>query len=1296
MHLVACSRLINAGSAAYLRSYLGDSITTDIEGNPRRYNSTPADIGAYEAQRDARATNPSVSPLNTLLYYCSGSNTSVTVNGTGNNSYQWTLLDSIGRRLPITDDSVLMGTGTNTLAFKNPPLSYNGLSYALVATDLNGCRGYANITLNVFKERIYVDSSKVNGLNNGTSWANAYTSLTSALANAAINPTCHTEIWVAKGTYYPTTNTNRSATFTWPKNVGIFGGFRGVTTDTALSSRDYINNQTILSGDIGTKGNTGDNSYVVVTSATNITNTSTLDGFTITGGNGGYVGQNGAGMVLTGPGKVFNCNFVSNTAAQYGGAAWVQGDGVFYNCNFYYNTADYSYATIYITGGRPRIVNCNFKANQCFPENGGCLIGIETASPYIYNCVISGNKLGSGAGICAGNGSDVFVGSTTIAGNAIERPFVGATVSAAGILGDPSSSFNIANCIIWGNTANGEINSSKQIDIHNATVINSDFQTDSVFAGDYNYNTDPLFVDMTDAALAPTMQGNLSLQSCSYLIDKGDGSYSMLGQLDVAGNTRIYNNRIDIGAYEIQSVAQTPINAPASTVRDTAVCAGQDAVFSLPAGIVGTFTWQVNTGNGYTDITSGGLYSGYNTNSLRVANTTAAVNGARYRCKVASANGCYFVSQIGKLTVKPMPSLVIGNLQDGYCIDHSGQITLNAIIDGFNYYNHEATFWGRGLVLPTADFVPVYAGLGPDTLYMAYTNSAGCSDTVYRIVTVSNRPDVNATGYQPQICRGDTVRINMPAAVSYHWSTGDTTQMLSVGNSGTYAVTLSNGGVCTASNSYTITVNDYPTKPYITTSGATNICTGLNQNVTLVANGGAGNYLWSNGSTATQLVINENNVGAYTVSSYSQSPSCRVASDTITIGVYSPPSAQVTYTGPADLCGRDSAVLNVAPSLSYIWSTGQTSSTIKTSGGSYSVTVTDAHSCTASGSITVNNSGRTIASIYAPNGLDGCNGNGVVIFEAAGNNNIFYPVYNWYRVGSPDSLVDDHANGINTAVSGTYYVVIQTNEGCVDTSAPVTITVTPQVTVTLSPPPGSDICAGSIITANYFPGFAYRWYAYEVGVGRIELGQDTAYKKATKTPGNLWLELVDTISGCLYQQPYNNYTFTSAYSGYSGNVCANGFAMVAAAPASNTRAFNGYLWSNGDTNQETPVYAPGAYTVTLSFAGCDVVDTVVVPTVPVNATNVLSVTNNNGCLGSRLDFSAATTFGGTHPHYVWLVNGQNVGAADTSVYNSTTLQDGDTVRCLLISDHPCALIDSIYSNSQVVHLTGTVTPTATI
>ncbi len=78
-----------------------------------------------------------------------------------------------------------------------------------------------------FSQVIYVDSSAVSGQNTGADWANAYTDLQDALSATPQG----NEIWVAKGTYYPTDDNNREIYFQLPSNVALIGGFAGNETN---------------------------------------------------------------------------------------------------------------------------------------------------------------------------------------------------------------------------------------------------------------------------------------------------------------------------------------------------------------------------------------------------------------------------------------------------------------------------------------------------------------------------------------------------------------------------------------------------------------------------------------------------------------------------------------------------------------------------------------------------------------------------------------------------------------------------------------------------------------------------------------------------------------------------------------------------------------------------------------------------------------------------------------------------------------------------------------------------------
>lgn len=96
------------------------------------------------------------------------------------------------------------------------------------------------------------------GLNNGTSWADAFLELTDAL-NVAVEGD---EIWVTFGIYFPTHGTDRNASFVLKNGVAIYGAFSG--TESSVQQRTFNTGGTTLSGDIGTILDKNDNSYHVV------------------------------------------------------------------------------------------------------------------------------------------------------------------------------------------------------------------------------------------------------------------------------------------------------------------------------------------------------------------------------------------------------------------------------------------------------------------------------------------------------------------------------------------------------------------------------------------------------------------------------------------------------------------------------------------------------------------------------------------------------------------------------------------------------------------------------------------------------------------------------------------------------------------------------------------------------------------------------------------------------------------------------------------------------------------------
>jgi subtilisin-like proprotein convertase family protein len=112
-------------------------------------------------------------------------------------------------------------------------------------------------------------------------------------------------------------------------------------------------------------------------------------------------------------------------------------------------------------------------------------------------------------------------------------------------------------------------------------------------------------------------------------------------------------------------VATTPLGS-IITLRDTAICANQNASFSLIGTLTGgpgfTHNYQVSIDNGvtFTNIVNGGSYSGANTATLTITGAPIAFNGYRYRDSINTVGGCGFIkSAVGRLTVNTTPVVTI-------------------------------------------------------------------------------------------------------------------------------------------------------------------------------------------------------------------------------------------------------------------------------------------------------------------------------------------------------------------------------------------------------------------------------------------------------------------------------------------------------------------------------------------------------------------------------------------------------------------------------------------------------------
>jgi parallel beta-helix repeat protein/predicted outer membrane repeat protein len=407
--------------------------------------------------------------------------------------------------------------------------------------------------------RIYVDRD-ARGDNNGTCWEDALTDLQQALARAVDG----VEIWVAAGVYTPTLEFSpgdpRSATFQLKNGVALYGGFGPTVGDTGWEDRDWVNNLTILSGDIGTVGDPADNSYHVFYHPDGLAldGTAVLDGFTVTDGNASsadWPHRAGGGMFNYGSSPALNnCTFSNNSANSGGGMFnMMYSSPVVTNCTFSDNSAVRSGGgMVNEQSSSPVMTNCTFSGNSAGFHGGGMSSSLSSlvmtnctfsdnlalhgggmsssySSPVVINCTFSGNSAsGVGGGMINGchdprYTSPSVVTNCTFSGNSADQGG-GAVYNACGDSRYKSLPV-LTNCVLWMDSPN-EFYNEGGVEL---VVTYSDIQ--GGYEGEGNIDADPLF-------LGPD-NGDFHLGPCSPCIDAADNSAPRLPPYDFEGDPRI-------------------------------------------------------------------------------------------------------------------------------------------------------------------------------------------------------------------------------------------------------------------------------------------------------------------------------------------------------------------------------------------------------------------------------------------------------------------------------------------------------------------------------------------------------------------------------------------------------------------------------------------------------------------------------------------------------------------------------------------------------------------------------------
>lgn len=459
----------------------------------------------------------------------------------------------------------------------------------------------------------------------------------------------------------------------------------------------------------------------------------------------------------------------------------------------------------------------------------------------------------------------------------------------------------------------------------------------------------------------------------------------------------------------IETVTQSTIATPPTvTITPPGDFTCTTNTVTLSASSTGTMVWN------------GGSLS----NSSNPSTVTAT---GTYIVTATDVNGCTDTAMV-TVSTNTTPPVVSATISSNLSCS-ADSVTLTGTCPG------STMVWNGGALINAANPAIVTAA---GTYTVTATDAInGCTDTAIISVIVDNTLPLVISVNSPTICTGQTATLTASGGITYSWSTGLTTNPISVTPAATTSYTVTGvSGACTGTAIATVTVGGSLT---ITVNSPT-ICSG--QTATLTA-AGATTYLWSTGSTLNPITDSPVTVTSYTV--IGTSSGC---SDTVVATVTVDPSP-VIVVNSATVCAGETASLTASGGTTYSWDTGDTTNQIiVTPSTTTSYTVTgSAAGCSGNAVATVTVNQLPSITVNSPSICAG--GTATLIATGASS-------YLWSTGNTNNQLTDSPA-------TTTSYTVTGTTSGCSNTSV-ATITVNPFLSVSASG--AASVCSGSSATIS--------------------------------------------------------------------------------------------------------------------------------------------------------------------------------------------------------------------------------------
>jgi len=757
--------------------------------------------------------------------------------------------------------------------------------------------------------------------------------------------------------------------------------------------------------------------------------------------------------------------------------------------------------------------------------------------------------------------------------------------------------------------------------------------------------------------------------SCNGFIDGG-------ATASATGGTGIYTYTWSNSA-TTASIIGVGAGTYSVTITDANGCTDNTSItITEPTTLASTITSSNNIscggGNdGSATANAGGGTPSYSflwSNGTTTATATGLVAGT-YTVTATDANGCTSTDNV-TLTE---PSAVIA----------SAVIDNNVTCNGFS--NGGATASATGGSGPytyawsnaatTASITGVVAG----TYTVTVTDANGCTGSTTATVTEPVVLVASASASANVSCNS----LNDGAAganatggtgtYTYAWSNAATTANISSLAAGTYSVTITDDNGCTDSASVTIA---QPAALSIASNVITNVsCNGfINGGVTTTTTGGTTAYTYSWSNSATTSSITGVAAGTYSVT-VTDANGC---TDNTSITISEPPvfvattavDSNVSCNGLSD-GGATASATGGTPAYVFNWSNSATTASISgLSAGTYTVTMTDANSCTSTSSVTITEPTALIASIMSQTNVL-CNGaaTGSITSMAVGGTAPYgYAWSNGDLTATTDNLI-----------AGTYVVTVTDANGCSDS---ISTTITEPTVITITDSITNISCNGEMdgaINLTVSGGVATYGYLWSNGETTAAIDSLAAgIYTITVTDANL---CTSTLTATITEPA----VLTLAM-GSNSVICQGGNDGAAdATPSGGTPNYT-YLWNDpaNQTTMQAINLSEGTYSVVVTdSSGCMVTDSIAVGFVNTNPVFDFGMDTITGCQDTVIPLDGPDGF-----TYLWST-GETTQTIMVSASANISLEITDANGCSAIDSievllqGPCVGINELFDNVVV-------------